>query len=98
MKKHTKFKGFAAGVVVALAGSLFSIQVNAAEYMLCANKEKKLSVGGTDNPVFCEMKYNNGNLTASIIKPLSELNGEGWKVVSMTQSTAYQVMFLLIKE
>ena len=26
MKKHTKFKGFAAGVVVALAGSLFSIQ------------------------------------------------------------------------
>ena len=27
-----------------------------------------------------------------------ELNGEGWKVVSMTQSTAYQVMFLLIKE
>lgn len=98
MKKHTKFKGFAAGVVVVVMSGLISLQANAADYMLCGTKEKKLSVSGDDSPVFCEMKYNNGDLTANITKPLSELHNEGWRVIGMTQRTAYSVVFLLIKD
>lgn len=98
MKKHTKFKGFAAGVVVAVVSGLFSLQASAADYMLCSTKDKALRVGGTENPVYCEMKYNRGDITASIVKPLSELHSEGWRVVGVTQGSSYTVMFLLIND
>lgn len=77
---------------------LFSISASAAEYMLCSTKDKVLRVGGSENPVYCEMKYNQGNISASIVKPLAELHSEGWRVAGITQGTSFTVMFLLIND